>query len=116
MGKDKETLAARIDELSRAAEERDQARNEITTMREQLQKAEEAGKDKETLTARIDELSRAAEERDQARREYAQLREQFETVRQENARLAEKKIVSDETPAGSSGELETLRRQAEAHD
>ena len=64
---------------------------EIAGLRDQLRQAEEAGKEKESLSAQIEELSRAVVERDQARREYAELREQFETVRQENARLSEKK-------------------------
>ena len=110
-GKDREILSAQIDELSIAAQERDQARDEVAMLREQLRQAEEAGKDREALAEQIGELSNAAQERDQARREYSQLREQFEILKQENARMGEKKIHSEESQTASQEQVEQLNQQ-----
>jgi chromosome segregation ATPase len=108
---DRETSATQIRELSSAAQERDQARSEITILREQLRQAEEAGRDREALVVQIDELSPAVQERDQARKEYAKLREQFETLKQENARMGEKRLHSEESESASHEQAEQMTRR-----
>ena len=82
----RDELIARVEELSGAAEERDDARNEVNLLRAQLLQAEGATPSSGLPDLEMEELSRAIDERDSARRDYANLRQQFETLKKEQGR------------------------------
>ena len=105
----REELSSRVQELSRAADERDAAQNEVKMLRAQLQQADEIIEATGIPGANLEEMARTIDERDAARRDYANLREQFE-----NWKAAQGGGKSDSSADASSQEAEELRTQARA--
>jgi hypothetical protein len=84
---ERDNLAARIGELSSAAQERDEALLEAVTLRSQLANAEAAALGQGNPAASSDEIALVTGERDAARRDYAELRLQYEKLKQDQVKL-----------------------------
>ncbi|MCE0499428.1 MAG: hypothetical protein LV481_15920, partial [Methylacidiphilales bacterium] len=83
LNQERDNLAAKVAELSFAAQERDEANFEASTLRTQLAAAQA----QKTAEPQSDDVARVTQERDAARRDYAELRQQYEKMKQDQLRL-----------------------------
>jgi hypothetical protein len=111
LNQERDNLAAKVAELTLAAQEGDEARLEAVTLRSQLAAAEAGAAKQNAALLQNNEITLVTAERDSARRDYIELRQQYETLKREQGTLKNEHAAA---LAGLQKQLEASQEQAGA--